>query len=328
MDTEGRFLSVLPTLPKALLFLPEGEENTTKVAEVDVNRLGQLFAGQIYFGKVPAGKEAALRERHAVPRGDGALLLFARDRQACLRYPGVLGTSGVADWLRGFVHRPGGVSPVTPASCDFVFNHLPPAMTVVVALGAAPAYYAQLAQVTPDFKKDLCFAHCCGTAEATELCLQLGGETDVPAEGGRILVVPSAKGTGRAKAVVYEGELSQGALQGFLARFIVDTHDVARLTTNNIDTFFQKELHRPKLLLFSSHLGTPALYRKLFKKYGKAVSFGIVNQDKGLQEMFNVAKIPFLMSFARTGAKPGAFQSRLVEDEVAAFVRALAEPGQ
>jgi hypothetical protein len=128
--------------------------------------------------------------------------------------------------------------------------------------------------------------------------------------------------------VVYECELSQGALQGFLARFIVDTHDVARLTTNNIDTFFQKELHRPKLLLFSSHLGTPALYRKLFKKYGKAVSFGIVNQDKGLQEMFNVAKIPFLMSFARTGAKPGAFQSRLVEGEVAAFVRALAEPGQ
>lgn len=322
LGTEGRFLSILPALPKAMVLLP-ADQSSAKA--IDVVKLAQEFAGLVCFGVVKS-KEEQVWARHGVGGSEGAMLLFARDRQACLQYPGELSTSLVREWLHGFVHRAGDVSPVTPSSCSFVFSHLPRAMAVVVALGEAPGYFPQLAQATPDFTNDLCFAHCAGREDAGVLCGQLGADMLAGAEG--IVVVPSAKGTERAKAVVYEGEMSQLALQAFLSRFIVETHDVARLTTNNIDTFFHKELLRPKLLLFSSHLGTPALYRKLFKKYGKAVSFGIVNQDKELQEMFNVSKIPFLTSFVRTGAKPAVFQSKLVEEEVVSFVRALAEPPQ
>ena len=75
------------------------------------------------------------------------------------------------------------------------------------------------------------------------------------------MVLPSAKGTDRAEAVCYEGDVDQMALQAYLARFIVDTRDVARLTQSNIDTFFHKDVNRAKLLLFSSHLGRPKLHR-------------------------------------------------------------------
>ena len=68
-------------------------------------------------------------------------------------------------------------------------------------------------------------------------------------------------------------------------------------------------------ILFSSHLGTPKLYKECQKKYKRAW-FGIVNQDKELEQKFRIGKIPTLMAFPATKSKPIVFSDKITEESV------------
>ena len=156
-QTEGRFLSVLPTLPKALVFPPtRGGEG------IDMDRIyAKEFRSAMLCGCVKsAAKAEDLYARHGVEPDQGGVILFGRDRFSTMRYQGALDTASVSEWLQGYVHRPGRVTTITIESSSFIFSHLPPAVAVVLALGVVPEWYARLAQATPDFSRDLCFTHC------------------------------------------------------------------------------------------------------------------------------------------------------------------------
>jgi len=310
--SESTYFTVLPTLPKALLFLPENDGLDPR----QLLKISPHVKENMLFGVVPY-KEMALRGRFGVPPGEGALYCCARDRRSNLKYEGGLETKAMSQWLSEVSYTERAVNKVTASTCDFFVNHVPPSCPVVLLIGEMQPFYPTVVKSS----KDLCFAHC-GLEDADEMCQHLKLEGDAVARP-RLLVLTQGRGL---DPVEYEGTYDdEEAVSAYLSQFMINTKKVVKLTPASVNVFFHKDINKPKVILFSSHLGTPKLYEEMQKKYKKAW-FGIVNQDAELQKKFQIGKIPTLMAFPATKSKPVIFQGKISEETINKWIHEFVYP--
>jgi len=310
-ETVSRFLSVLPTYAKVLLFAPEA----APWEEKKINALHTQVKDAVMMGVVHADVQG-VRKRFGIEDGESCLVLVSRlNKKEVIRYDGDISAEWgqLGMWLRHFCWAPGLVLPVTKATYPYFVSHIPAGMPAVLFLKAYPSFLTGLSQSMPS----VAFAHCAANdVAALQEHLQLEGDE------AEVVVVPSAA---TSTPVPYSGVMQPPAVKAFLDHFIVDPRRVMQLTGHNLDTFFHKEPARPKILLFSSHLGTPQLYRDLHKQHGKEAWFGIVNQQPEVEQRFQVNRIPSLMAFRRTGNSPLQFNGKVAAEDVSKWLTEFME---